>query len=81
MWKPVLKRFPRYSMFPAVFGDGASSEARPRRWRRRRRGLTAVGVDVVGLKEADLEVVQDGRLVQVAEGREVILPHQDVRVS
>ena len=68
-------------MFPAVFGDGASSEARPRRRRRRRRGLTTVGVDVVGLKEADLEVVQDGRLVQVAEGREVILPHQDVRVS
>ena len=64
-------------MFPAVFGDGASSKARPRR----RRGLTAVGVDVVGLKEADLEVVQDGRLVQVAEGREVILSHQDVRVS
>ena len=68
-------------MFPAVFGDGASSEARPRRRRRRRRGLTTVGVDVVGLKEAVLEVVQDGRLVQVAEGREVILSHQDVRVS
>lgn len=43
--------------------------------------LTTVGVDMVGLQEADLEVVQHCRLVQVAEGREVILSHQDVRVS
>lgn len=42
--------------------------------------LTTVRVDVVRLKEADLEVVQDGRLVQVAESREVIFSHQDVRV-
>lgn len=42
--------------------------------------LTTVCVDVVGLKEANLEVVQDGRFVQVAECREVIFSHQDVRV-
>lgn len=42
--------------------------------------LTTVGIDVVRLKEANLEVVQDGRFVQVAECREVIFSHQDVRV-
>lgn len=42
--------------------------------------LTTVRVDVVRLKEADLEVVQHGRLVQVAESREVIFSHQDVGV-
>lgn len=35
---------------------------------------------MVGLEEAHFEVVQDSRLVQVAESCEVILPHQDVRV-
>ena len=75
------QRFPHYSVFPAVFGDVASSETRPGPVDPVAAGeLTAVGVDVVGLQEADLEVVQDGRLVQVAEGREVVLAHQDVRV-
>ena len=43
-------------------------------------GLTAVGVDVVGLQEADSQVVQDRRFVQVTEGCQVVLAHQDVRV-
>lgn len=43
--------------------------------------LTTVSVDVVRLKEANLEIVQDGRFVQVAECCEVIFSHQDVRVS
>lgn len=43
--------------------------------------LTTVGVDVVGLEEPDFEVVQDRRLVQVAEGCQVVLPHQDVRIA
>lgn len=43
--------------------------------------LTAVGVDVVGLQEADLEVVQDGRFMKVTESREVVLTHQDVGVT
>lgn len=36
---------------------------------------------MVGLQETDFEVVQDGRFVQVTEGSEVVLPHQDVRVT
>lgn len=43
--------------------------------------LTAVRVDGVGLKESHSQVVQHGGFVQVAERREVILPHQDVRVT
>lgn len=43
--------------------------------------LTTVGVDVVGLEEPDFEVVQHSGLVQVAEGCQVILPHQDVWVA
>lgn len=43
--------------------------------------LTTVGVNVVGLKEPDFKVVQDGRLVQVAQGCQVILPHQDVWIA
>lgn len=42
---------------------------------------TAVRVDDPGLLETHSEVVQHGRLVQVAEGGEVILPHQDVGVA
>lgn len=42
--------------------------------------LTAVGVNELGLREADPEVVQHCGLVEVAEGREVILTHEDVRV-
>lgn len=43
--------------------------------------LTAVRVDVVGLEEPDFEVVEDGRLVQVAQGRQVILSHQDIGIA
>lgn len=50
--------------------DGAAAER-----------LTAVGVDVVGLQEADSQVVQDGRFVQVTESGEVVLPDQDVGVT
>ena len=42
---------------------------------------TAVSVDELGVDEADFEVVQHGRLVEVAECCEVILAHQDVGVS
>lgn len=42
--------------------------------------LTAVGVNELGVDEANFEVVENGRFVQVAEGGEIILPHQDVRV-
>lgn len=42
---------------------------------------TAVSVDELGVNEADFEVVQHGRLVEVAERCEVILAHQDVRIS
>lgn len=42
--------------------------------------LTAVGVNELGFREADPEVVEHRGLVEVAEGREVILPHEDVRV-
>lgn len=42
--------------------------------------LTTVGVDKFGVNEADFEVVEHGRLVEVAEGCEVILSHQDVWV-
>ena len=44
------------------------------------RVLTAVGVDELGVDEAHFEVVEHGGLVQVAERREVVLAHQDVRV-
>lgn len=50
--------------------DGAAAER-----------LTAVGVDVVGLQEADSQVVQDGRFMQVTESGEVVLPDQDVGVT
>lgn len=43
--------------------------------------LTTVGVDVVGLEEPDFEVVEDCRLVQVAQGCQVILPQEDVRIA
>lgn len=56
-------------------------QRRQRRTQSSRQGLTAVRVDVVGLQEADFEVVQDGGLVQVTESGEVILPHQDVGVT
>lgn len=46
----------------------------------RRRRLTAVGVNGPGVHKAHSEVVQDRRLVQVAESRQVVLPHQDVGV-
>lgn len=36
---------------------------------------------MVGLEEPDFEVVEDRRLVQVAEGRQVILSHQDIGVA
>lgn len=42
---------------------------------------TAVCVDDPGLLKTHSEVVQHSRLMQVAEGSEVILPHQDVRVA
>lgn len=42
---------------------------------------TAVRVDDPGLLKAHAEVVQHGGLVQVAEGGEVVLPYQDVRVA
>lgn len=42
---------------------------------------TAVSVDELRVNEADFEVVEHGRLVEVAERREVIFAHQDVGVS
>lgn len=42
---------------------------------------TAVSVDELGVHEADFEIVQHGWLVEVAERCEVVLAHQDVRVS
>lgn len=42
---------------------------------------TAVGVDDPGLHEPNPEVVQDCGFVQVAEGGQVVLPDQDVRVA
>lgn len=42
---------------------------------------TTVGVDDSGLHESHFEIMQDCRFVQVAEGSEVVLPHQDVRVA
>lgn len=42
--------------------------------------LTAVSVDELGVDKTDFEVVEHGRLVEVAERCEVILAHQDVRV-
>lgn len=43
--------------------------------------LTTVGVNEFGLRKAHSEVVEHRGLVQVAEGREVILTHEDVRVA
>lgn len=43
--------------------------------------LTTVCVDVVGLEEPDFEVVENRRLMQVAQGRQVILSHQDIRIA
>lgn len=42
---------------------------------------TTVSVDELGVDEADFEVVQHGRLVEVAERCKVIFAHQDVGVS
>lgn len=43
--------------------------------------ITAVGVDELGVCESDPEVVQNGRFMEVTESREVVLTHQDVRVT
>lgn len=43
--------------------------------------ITAVGVDEFGVCESNPEVVQDGRFMEVTESREVVLTHQDVRVT
>lgn len=43
--------------------------------------LTTVGVNEFGLSKAHSEVVEHRGLVQVAEGREVVLAHEDVRVA
>lgn len=43
--------------------------------------ITAVGVDEFGVCESDPEVVQNGRFMEVTESREVVLTHQDVRVT
>lgn len=42
--------------------------------------LTTVGVNKFGVDEANFEVVEHGRLMEVAESCEVILSHQDVWV-
>lgn len=42
---------------------------------------TTVSVNELRVDEADFEIVQHGWLVEVAERCEVILAHQDVRVS
>lgn len=43
--------------------------------------LTTVRIDVVGLEEPDFEVVEDRGLVQVAQGRQVILSHQNIWIA
>lgn len=43
--------------------------------------LTTVRVDVVGLDEPDFEVVEHCRLVQVAQGSQVILSHKDIWIA
>lgn len=43
--------------------------------------ITTVRVNQLGVDEAHFEVVQHCRLVEVAESREIIFPHQDVGVS
>lgn len=43
--------------------------------------ITTVGVDKLGVRESDPEVVQYGRFMEVTESREVVLAHQDVRVT
>lgn len=43
--------------------------------------LTTVRVDVVRLEEPDFEVVEDCRLMQVAQGCQVILSHQDIWIA
>lgn len=56
---------------PGIHDINMVSEATP----------TAVSVDELGVHEADFEIVQHGWLVEVAERRQVVLAHQDVRVS
>lgn len=43
--------------------------------------ITAVGVDKLGVCESDPQVEQHGRFMEVTESREVVLAHQDVRVT
>ena len=43
--------------------------------------ITTICVNELGVCEAHFEVVQDGRFVEVAQRCQVILPHQQVRVS
>lgn len=42
---------------------------------------TTVCIDDPGLHKAHFKIMQDCGLMQVAEGSEVVLPHQDVRVA
>lgn len=42
---------------------------------------TTVCIDDSGLHKSHFKIVQDRRFMQVAEGSEVVLPHQDVRVA
>lgn len=42
---------------------------------------TTVCIDDSGLHKSHFKIVQDCRFMQVAEGSEVVLPHQDVRVA
>lgn len=43
--------------------------------------LTTVGVNEFGFCKSDSEIVKHCRLVEIAEGCEVILTHQDVRIT
>lgn len=61
--------------------SGISDVRKKRRSRVCTSRLTTVCVDVVRLQEANFEIMKDCRFVQVAESREVIFPHQDVRVT
>lgn len=42
--------------------------------------LTTVGVNELGFCKADSEVVEHGRLMEIAEGGEVVLTHEDVGI-
>lgn len=42
--------------------------------------LTTVGVNEFGFCKADSEIVKHRRFVEIAEGCEVILTHEDVRI-